>query len=237
MRRELWMPEDLEVSGRTSMGGGVYRRVEVNGMTKMLGDITCETCEVNGSAQVEGSLRAEGRIEVNGRLNVQGPIAAGALEVNGMCRVNGNCEVSEAASISGVARFEGSLRAGDIRVGGRVRVSGAMEAEAVRVTGNLRCGGLVNADVIEFELMGKSSVREIGCGTLTVAVGRGGWFSKPRLEVETIEGDRVEVEAVVARRVRGDVVIVGDDCRVDLVEYRTTFERRGAAVVGEAVQI
>ena len=60
---------------------------------------------------------------------------------------------------------------------------------------------------------------------------------KPKLEVETIEGDRIEVEAVIARRIRGDVVVIGDDCRVDRIEYRTSCERRGSAIVEEAVQI
>ena len=231
------MPEDLEVSGRTSMGGGTYGRVEVNGMAKMQGDIACETCEVNGSAQVDGSLRVEGRLEVNGRMSVDGAVWAGVFEINGLCDVDGNCEVAERAEVSGMARIEGALRAGVLKIGGRVQVEGPIEAERVHVTGNVRCGALMNADVIEFELMGKSKVREIGCTTLMAAVGSGGWFSKPRLEVETIEGDRIEVEAVLARRIRGDVVVIGDDCRVDRVEYRTSFERRGSAVVGEAVQI
>lgn len=231
------MPEDLEVSGRTTMGGGTYRRVEVNGMAKMMGDITCSSCEVNGSVQIQGSLRVEGRLEVNGRVNVDGPVAAGALEVNGMCDVNGACEIGEAAEISGMARIEGALRAGVLKVGGRVRVEGPIEAEEVTVTGNLHCNALMNADVIEFELVGKSKVREIGCTALTATVGSGGWFSKPKLEVETIEGDRIEVEAVIARRIRGDVVVIGDDCRVDRIEYRTSCERRGSAIVEEAVQI
>ncbi len=140
------------------MGGGTYRRIEVNGMAKMVGDVVCESCEVNGSAEMGGSLRVDGRLEVNGRMTAVGPIAAGAFEVNGMCDVDGNC-----------------------------------------------------ADEIEFELVGKSTVREIGCTTLKVSVGKGGWFSKPRLEVETIEGDEIDVEAVLARRIRGDVVVIGDD--------------------------
>ncbi|WP_281176952.1 polymer-forming cytoskeletal protein [Alicyclobacillus sendaiensis] len=234
---ESHMAEDLEVSGRATLGGGAYRKVEVNGTAKMQGDVSCERCEVNGSAHVGGRMDVTEKFEVNGRVTVNGSIRAGAFEVNGLCDVAGDCEVGSEAEIAGMAKIGRGLKAARVHVGGRARVGGPIEADRICVTGSVECRALMNADEIEFELMGKSRVREIGCTTITTRVGKGGWFSKPRLEVEVMEGDRIEVEAVLARRIRGDVVVLGDGCEVDRVEYRTAFERRGSAVVGEAVQL
>ncbi|MFL6561039.1 MAG: cytoplasmic protein, partial [Bacillus sp. (in: firmicutes)] len=58
-------------------------------------------------------------------------------------------------------------------------------------------------------------------------------FFKPQLEVELIEGDKIELENTIAKIVRGKQVRIGPNCQIGLVEYTEDFLTDKKAVVTE----
>lgn len=56
------------------------------------------------------------------------------------------------------------------------------------------------------------------------------------LEVETIEGEDIDLESTKAELVRGRNVVIGAGCEIERVEYSGTLTVDKAAKVGEQVK-
>ena len=123
-----------------------------------------------------------------------------------------------------------SVKAEDITIAGSYRVEGDVEAERFEIDGTFRVSGLINADKIEIELDGSgSSAREIGGSEVEVRSHSSffrlfGGRRHSRLEVDSIEGDDIFLEATSAKVVRGKRVRIGDGCKIDTVEYTESLE-------------
>lgn len=57
------------------------------------------------------------------------------------------------------------------------------------------------------------------------------------LEVETIEGDEIDLEGTKAELVRGKTVVIGAGCEIERVEYSGALTVDKAAKVGEQVKV
>ncbi|TKH51903.1 cytoplasmic protein, partial [Bacillus cereus] len=52
-----------------------------------------------------------------------------------------------------------------------------------------------------------------------------------------VEGDDIYLEHTIAEVVRGNNVTIGPGCEISVVEYHTSFNQKGNAVVKEHKQI
>ena len=78
-------------------------------------------------------------------------------------------------------------------------------------------------------------MKEIGGETIRVDRGhKFGLFGRfKKLTAEIIEGDDIYLECTRAKVVRGGKVVIGYGCEIELVEYRTDFERANDAKVAK----
>lgn len=233
---------DIRAAGVSTIVTGAYRSVNISGMATLTGDIDCVDLEVSGGATGNGSLRSE-NITVLGMLDYRGDIDASAMRVSGTAttRKLSAREVDTTGTLSTT-----SLSATSVNVLGHLKVEGDCEAERFTAMGLFTVVGLLNAGVVDVTLGGKCTANEIGGEAVTIRTGVGPIKKfvtslipgmEMRLYAGSIEGDDVRLEATTARVVRGNVVVIGSECKIDLVEYAGEYSVAPDAFVGEARKI
>lgn len=227
---------DVRVSGAGTIASGTYRTVSVSGSATLTGDVDCTDFRVSGAAQGDGALKAESAT-VHGALSYRGDAEVTRLHVTGTASF-GTLKAEE-INTSGTLQVS-SLSASAVKLQGLLNVSGDCEAERFFCQGVFAIGGLLNAGAIDITLGGKCSAGEIGGETVAVRIGVGAlkrfvtslipaW--ELRLTAESIEGDDIRLEYTTARAVRGNTVILGPGCDIELVEYTGQYSASPEAKV------
>lgn len=220
--------QDLSISGIGGGAGGMYRSVNMDGVCKVLADVTAETFRANGVITAQGSVQAK-KFECNGTMKIEGELRSGKARLDGKLRV------------------EGGMSGEQMELNGMLTCGGDCTAEKFDARGCVDVKGLLSADAIDIRLQGKCSAREIGGERIRIAKGTGNrwaWLLKwavPRLviefETELVEGDEIELENTIASVVRGNRVTIGKGCRIGKVEYRSEILLHPQAKVGEQAQV
>lgn len=227
----------LEVSGKDSIPGGAYDAISVDGKLQVDGDLDAVSLVVQGAVTVDGRSRI-GTLEVSGKATFTEPVQAEGVSVHGKVEVGGDLDAQR------------------VETSGRLTVSGNLTAREFLASGRFNVSGTLSADRVEVELASGSQVEAIKAGSVRVvarpdnegtvvrvSTGRvqitnvsGGQTQPSRLDVGTVEGDTVELNATNARRVVGRQVRLGPDCSVDVVEYTEILEVDENARVGDSVR-
>ncbi len=234
--------KSVSIAGAGKIEGGVYERVKISGSGKVAGDVEAEEFKGAGAVTVEGALKAR-KFEVSGAFKAEGSLEVEEGEAAGSFKVEGPVSARE-LRISGAAKC-GPIRGGYIRINGALKTKGHIEADTLRLSGAFKVEGLLSADRVEIVLEDHSKARELGGEVIQVRRGAafGGLLStlgrllgthgRGTLEVESVEGDELDLEWVRAEVVRGRVVKLGPGCRVGRVEYLESLEVSPEAEVGE----
>lgn len=234
---------DLKISGASAMPGGEYNRVSISGSGKINGNVRCNSLHCSGAAHVQGDLETQ-ELACSGACKLHGNVKAQNMRVSGAVKAEGNLQ-GETLRISGNVKLGGSVHCSELRLSGGLTVGENVEAEQVLVSGEIKVPGLLNADKIEINIAGHSRIGEIGGSEILVRQkenGKGffgffGWAgTRPILEADTIEGDRVALQGVHAKVVRGTDVVLGENCRIERVEYTGSFAAE-EGTVGESVKM
>ncbi|MFS0820149.1 polymer-forming cytoskeletal protein [Bacillus sp. 1P02SD] len=233
---------NLLINGMGSSGGGSFNKVLINGKGNVQGDIECNDFTINGTGTVNGNVKGnEGKISGSG--NIEGSIEFEQFTIEGTGGIKGDAKINN-MKISGNGKIGGSLKAEEIKIRGKATIAEDCEAEEFKGTGGFVIGGLLNADVIDISIAGECRAKEIGGRTITVKKGIFSFLNNlfkavypVSLTTEIIEADEIEIEYTNAKMVRGDNVVIGPHCHIDVVEYKGTFSQDPSAKVIEAKQI
>jgi len=237
--------QDVRISGAGRIGGGTYTSVHVTGSGKLAGDIICkEDARISGTASAEGSLSAK-LIKVSGTMSVKNDLSAGDASVSGSLSVGGEATLTGEMRAAGGLKIMGRLRADSVKISGSLHCEDDVECEKFESHGAFTVRGLLNADQIEAELDGNSSAGEIGGSSVHIYAKLQGFsllrllnlVGEARMKVNTIEANRVDIEATQAKIVRGHDVRIGIDCEIDRVEYTGTIDISTGATVREVVEV
>ncbi|AYD40191.1 cell shape determination protein CcmA [Clostridium fermenticellae] len=217
---------DMKISGSGNINGGRYNEVKISGAAKVEGDIECHSYKCSGSSFTNGSVKAH-MVGISGSTKLSGNINADEITVSGSLHILGDADTKK-MKISGGSDIGGSLHAEEVQISGTVFMNGDCEAENFNVRGEFKIGGLLNAGNIDVEMCGSCRVKDIGGENIKVKLGRRRLFTKMlnffanggRLEAGTIEGDDIFLENTTAKIVRGNNVVIGDNCDIEVIEYR-----------------
>ncbi|GMA51462.1 hypothetical protein GCM10025857_28190 [Alicyclobacillus contaminans] len=173
-------------------------------------------------------------VSIEGVGKVHGDVECTEFRLEGVGTVNGSLRAN-LVELEGKATVKGDIAAETVRMEGYIKVTGDCDAESFTATGILRADGLLNADRISIALHGHSHVQQMGGSEILVKrIRKGRWFRSGRhLEVDIVEGDNVHLEATRARIVRGNSVVIGSGCEVEMVEYRQSLDIASDASVAE----
>jgi cytoskeletal protein CcmA (bactofilin family) len=237
---------NLRISGAGSAGGGVYNDVEINGAGSINGDVECIRLSTNGASNISGNVKAQS-VKMNGTASFRGDIKSGQIDVNGAAGMHGNVDTGR-IKVSGTIDIDGNLHSAEVDAKGAIKVKGDCEAESFRSAGAFNIGGLLNAGSINASIVGSCRAREIGGEKIEIKRYNGFVYqiqrfikdifsSKEMLEVDIIEGDDIYLETTTARIVRGNNIVIGPDCDIQLVEYKGTLKVTDNARVREQKQV
>lgn len=222
----------MNISGSGSLPGGDYQdAINISGCGKVTGNVSCTDFNVSGSGSVEGDLRCLGDAKISGNGNIKGNMDAIAVSVSGNGKVGGSLQCEKCSS-SGNLKVD-SIAANELHVSGLLRSDGDVTSEDAVIRGGITCNGLINAEKLDVIFDFGSSANSIGGSFIKIrrkgVVGglfarmfgkkKGGIFQV----TDSIEGDVIDIEYVVANSVMGRDVKIGPGCKIGQVIYGETI--------------
>lgn len=196
------------------------------------------TCKVTGDATAAEAM-------VSGLLSVGGRLTVTRMTVHGTLEVLGGTDVRERAEVDGTfhprgsvhlasARVAGILRTeSDVRVDQELAVDGALEAASLHVavldlTGTATVPGeIVATGRIRASFRGDSSLGPIQAREVTLkgpppglvpSLMRKVFGGNAHVQIDRVEADRVELEAVNVSLVRSKEIVLGPGSQVTEIE-------------------
>lgn len=238
-------PYDLSISGMGKMNGGDFGQVEISGFGRLTGDVSAKTITISGAGTVDGNTKAD-RIRVSGTGNINGSLEGNFVESTGNFKVEGQAVIGELVN-EGRCRMGQTLKAQKVLSQGYLSIGGDLEADIFTSKGSFAVDGLLNANLIEIEIRGFCTAKEIGGEEIIIRkqgkinlsgiaryisplLGNGRELDK--LKCGLIEGTNVQIEHTHARKVSGGKVAIGPDCRIEEVEYSDELWIDSTAWVG-----
>ena len=144
-------------------------------------------------------------------------------------------------------KVEGNIKAAELDVAGGLGVSEDIEAEKAYIKGGVSCGGLINAEELRVELSDStgSKAESIGGSKIIIENYREkgiierlfGRKSCDFVVSEYIEGDEIMIEHTSAKNVTGRYVMIGEGCKIGLLQYSESVEISPKAKVGRCEKI
>lgn len=217
----------MNISGSGSLPGGDYNEdIRISGSGKVNGNAICDTMVVSGSGHVYGDLTCRGAMKVSGSGKVDGTLAASELHVSGSCHIGGPAQITDSIGISGSCHV-GPVRCTELRVSGSLNAEGDVSAEDAEIKGKIECTGLINAGTLTVAFSGNCFADSIGGSVIEINMGRfgGGLISRffmgeRAFTVQnSIEGDKINLQHVIADTVVGRDVVIGPGCKIRRVVY------------------
>ncbi|WP_240371732.1 polymer-forming cytoskeletal protein [Anoxybacteroides rupiense] len=235
---------NLTVNGSALTSGGTFRNVTIRGDATISGDVQCAKWKVFGNADVSGNMTAEW-LNIFGQANIRGNVHVKTIKLFGQADIRGNTNVDD-MRLRGAAHIQGNITGGAIHGYGEMNVSGDCETESFSVKGVVQIANTLNAERVDLSLyFADSRISEIGGKTIRVK--RSKWNvmdlfkgmanTSARLMTEIVEGDEIYLEHTSAQIVRGDRIIIGPGCDIELIEYQTSLQQSERAVVKEKRKI
>lgn len=237
------------ISGDGQVAAGVYEKIRITGSGRLSSGIRCASFHTSGESRGM-DIECEQEFQVSGSCSFSRQVKANSVSVSGSFSCGGDIVATQKLSCSGSIECDGSVRCGILSVSGELEADGDVEADSVEVIGELDCKGLLNAETIVLKGAGME-IGSIGGSKITItraSVVRG-MLKVPLLSSvirhtggavtvkEGIEGDEIYLENVEAKKVSGRVVTIGEDCKIDLVQYSESINISPKASVGRTEKI
>jgi cytoskeletal protein CcmA (bactofilin family) len=234
---------DIKINGSGKASGGFYNNVVINGSGEINGNIECFNFKVNGSGSINGNVKSENSV-ISGSAHLKGDIVSEEFKVNGSAKVSGN-SISKFTKINGSIDINGFLNGEELQIRGSVKIGGDCNVEKFDSKGGFSISGLLSADEISAEIYGTCKAKEIGGEKINVSLGHSFGIKKllnailnlldlkQVLIADVIEGDDIFLENTIVKTVRGNNVVIGDGCEIDLIEYKTNFHCNGNSNIKE----
>ena len=239
---------DMKISGSGVIPSGEYKGISISGSGRIDGFVRCDTLSVSGACH-GGSVDCHDMMKVSGSCRFDGEIRTASLAVSGSL----NCTdlyATKDVRVSGGVKCTGKMRCGELIVSGGARAEQDIEAESVTIKGRLECEGLLNAENIEIEFSAGMKIGSIGGSNIVIRRRNEMSFdllplfrsivtnSGKCITVDGgIEGDTIAIEGVVAKRVSGNTVAIGEGCDIELVQYTENVEISPKSKVGTVEKV
>ncbi len=241
---------NIKISGFGQVAAGEYESISISGSGRLTGNVRCAGFHISGAASGE-ALVCKNDISVSGDCRFTGGVEANSVSVSGAFSCAGPLRVAEKLSCSGSISCESNVKCATLSVSGCLSASGDIEAEKVDIRGKVDCTGLLNAEEVTITTNEGMEIGSIGGSAVAVArydkakralripllaaFMKSG--SEPVYVRNAIEADVIALENVTTPRVSGRIVVIGEACNIDLVQYSEHVEISPNAKVGRTEQI
>jgi cytoskeletal protein CcmA (bactofilin family) len=231
---------DLIINGVGSSNGGRFQNALISGKGTVNGALDCTFFKCSGTSIVKGEVKSQ-KIKISGSTKIIGNVSTDELLIEGKAAITGDAFVNK-LNVRGSGSVDGSIKGEEIKVQGNMVIGRDCEVETFIAEGRFTVGGLLAAEKIEVYHSWNCRVMEMGGENIRIKQKpnflRGIFKSvfSYKLKTDLIEGDYIELENTKAKVVRGNHIIIGENCEIDLVEYKDSLRVEKNGVVKEKVQ-
>ncbi|MGL4450354.1 MAG: polymer-forming cytoskeletal protein [Sarcina sp.] len=229
----------LEVKGFETVDGGNFKDVTMAGMGKIKGNITARIIEVSGSGEITGEVKAQNlmvagtfvvdkEVELENTLNIKG---AGNFSKNVTC---------ENILVAGSFTSKGDVKFRQGSISGSCSSKGMFTGDKFEALGSIDMSGDLRVNNVSINFSEKSSCNDILADEIHIHTieGKKGLFSKLKKTVfkcNEIRAKKVLVENTECKLIVADEIIIGENCKVEKVEYTEKFEFAKSSEVKETI--
>ena len=218
----------LEVKAYEIADGGSYSDVIISGMGKIKGNIETSVVEINGVGEITGEIKSES-LMVAGSFTADKEVELkSSLNVKGTASFSKNL-VCEEAVVAGTLTVKGDMKFKTMNVSGGFSSKGILTGDKFEVAGSLDISGDLRVNDVNISFSEKSSTNDIIADDVHIETmeGKKGLFSKLKktmFKCNEIRAKKVFVENTDCKLIVADEIIIGENCKVEKVEYLEKFE-------------
>ena len=99
-----------KIKGVSSLGGGKYEELVIDGIVTANGDLEVESLDVDGVVTINGKVDSKSFVKVDGVVTLNDKLRAKTVDVDGVVTIHGNVEADE-VKIDGVVNAKGQVSA------------------------------------------------------------------------------------------------------------------------------
>ena len=233
--------KSLEVGSHELAVGGNFNDVVLSGMGKIKGSVEAKVVESNGISSIIGAVKAQ------------------TLMISGSLSVDKEIELEHSVNIKGSGTFLKELKCQEVLVQGSLTIKGDIKCKIANIngllsskasftgdefklSGQLDMYGNIRANIVEINFFEKSTFNEILADTVNITTShdeKKGLLSKLKLRTMLkcieIKAKEVFIENVDCKLIVAEKIIIGENCKVEKVEYTEKFEFDKSSEVKETI--
>ena len=205
----------ISLDGVGSSGGGKFEDINISGVYSLKGDIICNKLDVSGVLKNSKNIQCE------------------EFKVSGVLKSSESLQ-AQSINVSGVATIGKNIKSQKIFGEGCIKVKEEIESEKIDLQGNIICEGLINCEDFYLFTEGESKIGEIGATNIEIYGEKKSKnifkifipkkFKNNRVYIKVIEGDNIKLSNCDVDIVRGKNIVIGENCKINKVEYSESID-------------
>lgn len=252
------------IDNSTIKGNVISNKAYLLDGSKIWGDIKTKQLHIRDNSNIHGNIEAL-EFSINDCSNVEGNISSKTVKINDNSKVNGNI-TAENTIVKDSSTIDGSILSKKIHLHDGCKVKNSIKGEEIKINDNIeiqkdcecenftgydcfKIGGLLNAEEVNIILDDNCSVKEIGGNNISVSIPKNSnsisilgvlhitTSGIGYLTADTIEGNTIYLENTTAKIVRGNKITIGDNCKIDKIEYKENVNISDNSTVNEKSKI
>ncbi|WP_223700443.1 hypothetical protein [Sutcliffiella deserti] len=241
--------QDLIINGSMTVSGGSFNLVSINGKGTINGGVQCNNFKINGACDINGHLKGETGV-IRGRASIKEDIFLHNYTVDGRSDLMGGLYTANLL-VRGACTIKKEINSESTKIYGKLKLDGSCNTDSFFSEGVIRIGETLKAKNIELNLgNSRSRVNRMEADSIKILKNRKfngiiGWFlalltaagETGSLSVQEIYGKHINVEATNVNHIRGEKVVIGPGCKVELVEYTDSIEISKDAKVKKSLKV
>lgn len=235
------MQENLEVKAFEVVKGGEYDDVTLLGNAKIKGDITATVVEVSGIGNVGGEIDAETMMVSGSFLGEKDVNLETSLNSKGYSVFNKGLVCEDIVAL-GELTIKGNCKFNNAKVIGKFTSKGIITGNKLSIMGQIDMSSDIRVNDVEIEFLEKSSTNDIIADNVNIEAKKeekkgllGKLQLKTKFKCNEIRAKNVYIENVDCKVIVGDVIRIGENCKVERVEYIDKFEFDKSSEVKETL--
>lgn len=227
---------DLNISGKGTISAGDYDEVVLKGNIKSKGKISCKNFKFDGKFSGDSDIDCKKELKLSGDFKNDGSIKTDILIASGKVKNEKNIS-AYSMKISGSFISQSDIRTSKMKALGIIDVKRNIKADKAHIVGMINNEGLIDVDNLHIEIFSSrySEVKNIKGKDIQIErklrdpiITCFKKLAKSKTGVinvtDAIEGDDINLEYTIAKRVTGRRVNIGKGCQIGLVQYSDNIE-------------
>ncbi|AVK86804.1 hypothetical protein C3943_26705 [Lysinibacillus sp. B2A1] len=181
----------------------------------------CEQLNIRGAVALHQEIRLK-KISAHGHSSFHSRVVAQIFNSTGSCRLKDYCEINEITSAGSFKLNNGKVI--KLNSTGKLTIEQSLEAESVDVIGIVKAAK-INAKSFALKLSGESEIRDLSADDIWVEKDKISILPllKKKLNCNYVKGKNVRLSYTHAEIVDGEVVNVGNNCRIKTLYYTESY--------------